>query len=127
MAYTLSASGRKSDVIGQLRQQAASQAAALPSQGERDNLNASLDEAEKMVEAHAGDGDSVGVTLSGHISQSDTALSMSKQVNVSIARGAVAAADARESRTTNAANTGSGVDASASAAATPAERRTPRI
>lgn len=92
MAYTLSASGRKSDVIGQLRQQAASQSASLPAQGERDNLNASLDEAEKMVEQYAGDTDSVGVTVSGHISQSDTALAVSKQVNMSISRGAAGAA-----------------------------------
>lgn len=93
MAYTLSASGRKSDVIGTLRQQAAQQSAALPSQGERDNLTASLDEAEGMVNQYAGDTDSVSVSVSGHISQSDTALGMSKNVGISISRGAAGAAE----------------------------------
>lgn len=115
MAYTLSASGRKSDVIGALRQQAASQSAALPSQGERDNLTAALDEAEEMVDEHAGDSDSVSVTIQGHISQSDTALAMSKNIGISISRGA-AGAVVEESGSPKAAT---GVS--------PAASRTPRI
>lgn len=117
MAYTLSASGAKRDVIGQLRQQVASQSAGLPSQGERDNLTATLEEAEKMVEEHAGDTDSVSITISGHISQSDTALAMSKNIGVSISRGAAGALAPPDRRT----------PAGAPTETSPAASRTPRI
>lgn len=116
MAYTMSATGNKADVIGTIRQQASTQSAALSSQAERDHLNASLDDVEKIVQDHAGDGDSVGVSVSGHISQSDTALSISKQVGVSITRGALTEKAERRARQPGAeAATGTGV-----AAATPA-------
>lgn len=88
MAYTLTGSGQKADVIGSLRQQAAQQGAALVSQGERDQLNDSLNDAEKIVNELAGDADSVSISVTGHISQSDTALAVTKNVGVSISRGA---------------------------------------
>lgn len=88
MAYTLTGSGQKSDVIGSLRQQAAQQGASLVSQGERDQLNDSVADAEKIVNQLAGDADSVSVSVNGHISQSDTALSVTKNVGISISRGA---------------------------------------
>lgn len=96
MAYTMSATGGKGDVIGQLRQQAAAQSAGLTSQREREHVTEALDEAEKIVNEFAGDTDSVSVTIGGNVSQSDTALGISKNVGVSISRGAAASQPAPE-------------------------------
>jgi hypothetical protein len=95
MAYTMSATGNKADVIGQLRQQAASQSAALTSQAERDQLTDSVNDVEKYVNENASDNDSIGVTINGHISQTESSsLAMSRSVGVSISRGAAAPAPA---------------------------------
>lgn len=94
MAYTISESGSKADVMAKVRQRAESQKAGLPSQEERDGLAKAIDEAEDYVGRFAGENDSVSVTISGHASQTDTALAMQKSCAVSISRAAGAPAPA---------------------------------
>lgn len=122
MAYTMSATGNKRDVIGQLRQQAASQSAALTSQAERDQLTDSVNDVEKYVNENASDNDAVGVTINGHISQTESSsLAMSRSVGVSISRGAAAPAPAPT------APAAAGTPTPPAPGAPPAPAATPRI
>lgn len=126
MAYTMSATGSKADVIGQLRQQAAQQSAGLPNQAERDQVKASVDDAEAALNTYAGDNDSVGVTITGNISQSDPgSFALHKSVGVSISRAATMSGGAPAAQPSAPATTVT--EAAAPAPATSQPRTEPRI
>lgn len=86
MAYTINVTGTKSDVIAIARQQASSQSAGLPNQEERDTLEKAITDAEEVVNRFAGENDSISLTISGHMSQTDTALASDRRVGISISR-----------------------------------------
>ena len=91
MSYNITVNGRKADVLGQFRQQAASQRATLPNEYERRQLDGAVSSIESQVNELAGDDDNVAITAHGSFSQGDTQLGFNSTIGVTITKGAAAA------------------------------------
>ena len=86
MGYNISTSGRRADALSAMRSQAAAQLATIQSPAERDALEGAVARAEQDVLQYAGEGDSVSISISGHVSQAESSLGISQSVGVSISK-----------------------------------------
>lgn len=97
MGYNISTSGRRADALSAMRSQAGAQLATIQSPAERAALDEAVNRAEKDIMQYAGDTDSVSISISGHVSQAESALGISQSVGVSISKAipSKAVADAK--------------------------------
>jgi hypothetical protein len=91
MAFNITVTGRKTDAISQLRQQAGAQRPGQTSGTEAALLDEAVQKVESQVSQYAGDDDSVSITVHGNFSQQDRSLGISCTTGVSISKAAAAA------------------------------------
>lgn len=129
MSYSLSQNGNKADIMAKLRAQADTQRTALPSEAERQMLDADLAEIEAKVNQFAGDGDTISVSCNGSMSQTSQSFATYHNVGVTISKGQTAEAKSTgaataSSPTTGAASTANAPVASGATGSTAAASRT---
>jgi hypothetical protein len=99
MTYNINVSGRRDDAVAALTTQAAQQRTGLQA-AEQQAFDKAITEATDLVTQNAGENDSVSISVSGHYSQTDTALGIGKSCGISISRGTAPAAQPDASSTT---------------------------